>query len=128
MSNRRRPLRGNAYVTAYLKSPAWFARRDRWFATHARNARPLCCAACGDAATAHELELHHLEYAGVIFDGRWRARERHEDLVPLHPSCHELLHRLIERDRVLSHNRPRRAASELALARLHAKLTEGGAA
>ena len=34
MSNRRRPAQGNAYLTGYLKSPVWFARRDRWFGTH----------------------------------------------------------------------------------------------
>lgn len=55
------------------------------------------------------LQLHHLDYQGVIrSDGGWRASERHDDLVPLHPSCHESLHRLIERDTVLSRHRSRR--------------------
>lgn len=119
MSNRRRPAQGNAYLTGYLKSPVWFARRDRWFRTHARTGQPLYCAACGQPASVDALELHHVDYTGVQFDRGWKAREHHEDLLPLHPACHELLHRLIDRDRVLSHHRPRRAANELALARLH---------
>lgn len=125
MSNSRRPATtGRSYRTGYLKSPAWFARRDRWFRAHARTGIPLTCQACGHPATAAELELHHADYHGVYkVSGQWRARERHRDLMPLHPGCHELLHRLIDRDAVLSRGRDRRTASALALRRLCIKLT-----
>lgn len=126
MSNTRRPAStSRSYRAGYLKSPAWFARRDRWFRAHARTGIPLTCHACERAATPAELELHHTDYHGVYkVSGQWRARERHGDLVPLHPGCHELLHRLIDRDAVLSRGRDRRTASALALDRLRAKLTE----
>lgn len=86
---------------------------------------PLACVACGIPATKRDLELHHLDYAGVqqLEDGRWVARESDGDLIPLHPYFHELLHRLIDRDAVLSRHRTRRAASELALDALRRILT-----
>ncbi|WP_169583264.1 MULTISPECIES: hypothetical protein [Microbacterium] len=126
MSNARRPANtGRSYRAGYLKSPEWFARRDRWFRAHARTGIPLTCQACGHPATSAELELHHTDYHGVYKDGgRWHAREPHGDLVPLNPGCHELLHRLIDRDAVLSRGRDRRTASALALDRLRAKLNE----
>lgn len=126
MSNSRRPATtSRSYRSGYLKSPAWFARRDRWFRAHARTSIPLTCHACGRAAIPADLELHHTDYQGVYKEGgQWRAREPHADLVPLHPGCHELLHRLIDRDAVLSRGRDRRTASALALDRLRAKLTE----
>ncbi|MFE7846765.1 hypothetical protein ACFUTX_16385 [Microbacterium sp. NPDC057407] len=130
MSNTRRPaVTGRQYRTGYLKSPMWFARRDRWFRTHSRTGIPLTCQACGHAGIPAELELHHADYHGVYrVAGQWKARERHLDLVPLHPRCHELLHRLIDRDAVLSRGRDRRTASALALARLRAKLTRSDGA
>lgn len=32
MSNQRRPGLLNLYRNEFLRSPVWFARRDRWFA------------------------------------------------------------------------------------------------
>ncbi|MFE7845275.1 hypothetical protein ACFUTX_08800 [Microbacterium sp. NPDC057407] len=124
MSNTRRPTTsGDSYRSGYLRSPVWFARRDRWFRAHARTGIPLVCQGCGHPAPAAELELHHTDYHGVYkVGGQWRARERHRDLMPLHPGCHELLHRLIDRDAILSRGRDRRTASTLALNRLRAKL------
>ncbi|MCR2811302.1 MULTISPECIES: hypothetical protein [unclassified Microbacterium] len=123
MSNRRRPGFLNLYRDGFLHSPVWFARRDRWFRDELATGRPLQCAACGQPAGKTQLELHHLDYAGMVIDnGRWQAGEAHEDLVPMHPYCHELLHRLIDRDTVLSRHRTRRAASHLALERLRHKL------
>ncbi|WP_164861434.1 HNH endonuclease signature motif containing protein [Microbacterium sp. CPCC 204701] len=113
----------NAYRAEFLRSPEWFARRSRWFRKQVRLRRPLVCAACGRLAASRELELHHLDYSGVRFvKGGWRAFERHDDLVPLHPHCHDLLHRLIDRDHVLAFHRSRRAASGIALQRLRARL------
>ncbi|MBN9176449.1 MAG: hypothetical protein J0I43_03660 [Microbacterium sp.] len=125
MSNRRKPTARNRYRAEFLRSPAWFARRNRWFAKHERLGIPLVCAACDRPALRSQLELHHVDYAGVSVagDGSWRAFEPHADLVPLHPYCHELVHRLIDRDVVLSRNRTRRAATEFALQRVRAKLT-----
>lgn len=130
MSNRRSPLRANAYRSTFLRSRAWFARRDAWFAHAATRARHLACTACGIQASKRDLELHHLDYAGVkhLEGGRWLAREADDDLIPLHPYCHELLHRLIDRDAVLSRHRTRRAASELALEALRRTLTHADGA
>lgn len=124
MSNQRRAGNRTSYTAGYLHSPAWFARRDRWFRTRARQRTPLVCAACGQIATPRTLELHHLDYRGIrrLADGQWQAAERHADLVPLHPGCHELLHRLIDRDVVLARHRTRRDASRIALDRLRARL------
>jgi hypothetical protein len=58
-------------------------------------------------------------------DSAWRAFERHQDLVPLHPYCHDLLHRLIDRDSVLARHRSRRFASTFALERLRVRLISG---
>lgn len=123
MSNRRKSGASNAYRAEFLSSPAWFARRARWFRKRARLGRPLACAGCGCSASRDELELHHLDYRGVRFtDGSWRAFERHDDLVPLHPYCHGLLHQLIDRDRVLSHHHGRRTASAIALGLLQRRM------
>ncbi|MGA1827551.1 hypothetical protein [Microbacterium sp.] len=123
MSNRRRPGILNLYTDEFLHTRAWFERRDRWFTEEQAAGRALACAACERPADKSQLELHHLDYHGVILEsGRWEAREAHEDLVPMHPYCHELLHRLIDRDAVLARNRTRRAASHLALDRLRRKL------
>ena len=123
MSNVRKPARRNIYRTGFLRSPVWFARRDRWFQEELEAHGNLWCAACLQSATRRQLELHHLDYSGVTFvDGRWHARERHYDLVALHPVCHELLHRLLDRDDVLAHHRSRRNGSLFAISRLQHKL------
>ncbi|KJL45745.1 hypothetical protein [Microbacterium trichothecenolyticum] len=119
MSNRRRrPLGAMAY-REYLQSPVWFARRDRWFTDHARTGQPLTCAGCGATATKRELQLHHLDYHwAIIRDGTFLAREAHDDLIPMHATCHELLHRLIDRDPVLAYHRTRRDATLIAINQL----------
>ena len=123
MSNRRKPPLVNLYRSEFLRSRTWYARRDRWFTEQAARGIPLTCAGCGRPATKNQLELHHLDYAGVIIrEGRWRALEAHGDLVPMHPYCHDLLHRLIDRDAILARHRTRRAASDHALQRLRVAL------
>lgn len=123
MSNRRKPTARNAYRSNFLASPAWLARRARWFRKQETLGRPRACAGCGLPAIQDQLELHHLDYSGVRFvNGSWRAFESHADLVPLHPHCHGLLHQIIEHDRVLSHHRSRRVASTVALNILRQKL------
>lgn len=123
MSNRRRSPLVNMYRAEFLHSRTWHARRARWFTEQAARGVPLVCAGCGQPATKQHLELHHVDYTGVLLErGRWKAQEAHDDLVPLHPYCHDLLHRLIDRDQVLARHRTRRAASEHALTRLQYKL------
>ncbi len=123
MSNTRKTGLKSIYRTEFLRSPAWFARRDRWFRDEQATGHTLCCAACGLPATPRTLELHHLDYAGVVLEqGFWKALEAHDDLVSMHPYCHDLLHRLIDRDAVLARNRTRRAASAHALVRLRRSL------
>ena len=123
MSNRRRNAWGNTYRTEYLHSRTWYRRRDAWFQETRTRGIPLVCAACRRPAVADRLELHHVDYHGVIrTDHGWVSRERHDDLIPVHPYCHELLHRLIERDRVLSRMRRRPDATRIALTRLQHKL------
>ncbi|MDF2506214.1 MAG: hypothetical protein K0Q52_73 [Microbacterium sp.] len=125
MSNRRRGRVRNTYRTGYLRSPAWFRRRDHWF-SRAERRGPVACAACGSPGTRRTLELHHLTYRGVrTLDGRWLATEHDDELIPLHPGCHELLHRLLDRDLVLARSRTRSTASHLALQRLRAALPPG---
>ena len=123
MSNRRRPVLMNMYRSEFLHSGTWYARRDRWFAHEANLGKPLTCSACGRPADKKHPELHHLNYLGLrSTEGNWQAGEAHEDLVPLHAYCHELLHRLIDRDTVLSRHRNRRTATQMALERLRHKL------
>lgn len=122
MTNRRRTGLKNLYRSEFLRSPAWFARRDRWFRTCTTDGT-VACAACGVVTAKAGLELHHRDYQGVrIVQGTWQAWEDDEDLIPLHPSCHELLHRLIDRDVVLAQHRTRRDASDHALRMLQLKL------
>lgn len=123
MSNRRRPNRDNTYRSHYLHSPAWFARRDRWFLEEEHRREAIRCALCLGSGSARSLELHHLDYRGVTQTPYgWTAHERHEDLTALHPRCHEYVHQLIERDSALSGFVSRRTASVQAIARLQAKI------
>lgn len=125
MSNRRRSPVANRYRTDFLHSLAWFARRDRWFRTQTSRG-PLVCAACLTPATEDQLELHHVDYSGVTFvDGSWRAFEPHQALIPLHRECHEHLHRILDRDRLLARHRTREDATRTALTLLHGALPEG---
>ncbi|MEY9853501.1 5-methylcytosine-specific restriction protein A [Leifsonia sp. EB41] len=123
MSNRRRPVRDNTYRTQYLRSGAWFARRDRWFLEEAIGNGEIRCALCLGAGSSRSLELHHLDYRGVTQTPHgWAAHEQHDDLTALHPRCHEYVHQLIDRDRVFSRFVSRRTASLQAIARLQAKI------
>ena len=122
MSNRRAPG-PSGYRSDFLRSPAWFARRDRWFHKQDRLGFPSACTVCGELAPSASLELHHLDYGGVTIVGnQWRAFERHDDLVAMHPSCHDLVHRLIDRDTVLAHQRTRRDATAIAIVRVREAL------
>ena len=113
MSNGRRPAKANRYRQGYLTSGVWFARRTRWFRDETQQAGGLRCAACELPAEPRELELHHVDYSRVVqSDTGWVAGESHSDLVALHPAHHELLHCLMDRDRVLRSMRTRAAANQ----------------
>ncbi len=123
MSNGRRGNVGNSYRKGFLRSPAWFARRARWFRDAAARG-PIVCALCELAADPAELDLHHLDYRGVTrTSSGWVAAEPDEDLTPMHRPCHDALHRLIDRDRVLRRHRSRRDATRLAIIRLRPRMT-----
>lgn len=123
MSNRRRPARGNRYRSGYLRSVAWFRRRDAWFAEEiTRNGTARCCV-CDRPGVKRTLELHHLEYSGVSEgpDG-WVAGEVHEDLVAAHPRCHEWIHKLLDRDDAFGGLMSRRSANLQVISRLRSKI------
>jgi hypothetical protein len=123
VSNGRRPATGNRYRTGYLRSPAWFRRRDQWFAEQTARTEELRCFVCWQIAARRSLELHHLDYGRVAFDrGRWRAGEEHEDLCAMHPGCHELVHRLNDTDAVLRRHRTRPIATVHAILITRARL------
>jgi len=123
----------SSYRQGYLQSLAWKARRARWFREVMTRGRVLC-AVCARVSTrpAREFELHHLSYRGVQArpGGAWFADEPDEDLMPMHPLCHASVHRLIDRDRVLSTQRTREVATREAIARVRSlvrrKLGAGG--
>lgn len=122
MSNGRRGNAVNAYRSGFLRSRAWFARRSRWF-QDAATSGPIRCALCRGDGDQSSLELHHLDYAGVTRRSvGWIADEAHDDLIPVHPRCHTLIHRLIDRDVVLRRHRTRRDATQEAIARIRARL------
>lgn len=112
MSNARKSSIGNGYRTGYLRSVAWFRRRDLWFVEQEARTRELRCVVCHTAATRRQLELHHLDYSPVTRIGdRWIAGEVHEDLCAMHPGCHELVHRALDTDPVLRAHRTRPIAT-----------------
>ena len=85
MSNHRKPTASNSYRAQFLRSPAWFARRGRWFRKQERLGGRLACAACDRPASKRELELHHLDYAGVTLAAlRGWLRTRRQVTMP-HP-------------------------------------------
>lgn len=71
----------NSYA-AYLSSPAWAAVRKKY----RDSGRPMVCL-CGD----ERVQLHHLTYARVGGD------EHLDDLQPLCPACHQIVHALERR-------------------------------
>lgn len=102
LSNRR--TGAEEYRGGYSRSPAWFARRDQWFADVQAMGYAPACQVCmrtrDDLSAAHKrtklasLDLHHVSYARVTrgHRNRWVAGEHHEDLVAMCRGCHEQLH------------------------------------
>jgi 5-methylcytosine-specific restriction protein A len=124
VSNARNPRAERRYRIGYLRSVAWFRRRDRWFAEQAHRTGALRCVVCWRAASRRDLELHHLNYRNVNRVGAgWAARERHEDLCSMHPGCHELVHRILDTDTVLRSHRRRLVATVQAIEIARQRLT-----
>lgn len=112
MSNARKSSVGNRYRSGYLKSVPWFRRRDRWFTEQETRTYELRCVVCRRAATRRQLELHHLDYTRVTSIGTlWIAGEVHEDLCSMHPTCHDMVHRVLDSDPVLRDHRTRPVAT-----------------
>ena len=87
------------YQRGYLRSAAWFRRRDRWFAKVEDRGLVAVCQVCGAPGS---LDLHHVSYDGVRRDdetGTWRAGEKHEDLMPLCREHHQAVHDEFDRRR-----------------------------
>lgn len=68
------------YRGTYLQGSHWRQFRTSWWQTHP-GAR---CARCG--SSARPMDLHHLTY-------RRLGHERPSDVIPLHRTCHQAVHR-----------------------------------
>ena len=124
MSNARKRHTTAGYRVGYLRSVAWFRRRDRSFAEQLHRTGVVRCVVCWRAASRRDLELHHLDYRKVIrLRQGWAAREQHEDLCSMHPGCHELVHRILDTDLVLRSHRRRPVATIRAIEVARARLT-----
>ncbi|MBP2437908.1 hypothetical protein [Microbacterium amylolyticum] len=112
-------------MQGYLKSVAWFRRRDRWFVDERRRRGEVRCIICRKAGTNRSLELHHLDYERASQDahGKWVAGEEHGDLVAAHPRCHEWIHRVLDRDEAASSAADRREANIRVIRALRAKFS-----
>ncbi|MFF5862493.1 hypothetical protein, partial [Micrococcus luteus] len=89
----------SAEYKRYLRSQAWGYRRVRWFADCRQAGQEPACQVCGITLTqAGTLDLHHVSYKGVGQDeeGRWQAREAHNDLMPLCRDHHQRLHQIMD--------------------------------
>ena len=116
MSNTRKGgVAGAHYRRGYLRSTAWFGRRDRYFREVPDSDRCVVCLR-RETNPRRSLELHHVSYEGVRFEnGKWVAAEADEDLMPMHPLCHEQVHLAIERDIALASLITRRESTRRAI-------------
>ena len=121
-SNARKPGASD-YRSGYLRSVTWFRRRDAWFAEQLSRTGVLRCTVCWSIASRRDLQLHHLDYSGVSRAWRrWHAGEEHEQLLAMHPVCHDLVHRIIDTDPVLRRHRTRPIATVQAIRIARARL------
>ncbi|GAB3249204.1 hypothetical protein [Arthrobacter pigmenti] len=95
----RRTGKNRAGYAAYLKSPAWAWRRQRWFRDCRRRGFEPACQVCGArVAELGTLDLHHTSYKGVTIgdDGTFVAKEDDAALLPYCRDHHEALHRILD--------------------------------
>lgn len=96
MSPGRTPARSRRQTGArdtydtYLASPTWHRRRVAW-AQHERELHgpTILCAVCGQPWDEAIDDLHHIDYQRL-------GAELHADLKPLHRTCHDAIHTLLE--------------------------------
>ena len=66
----------------YMNSPAWAARKRRWFREHwERTHEPAVCVVCG----ARPVDLHHMDYGRL-------GNEKHDDIICLCRMHHDRIH------------------------------------
>lgn len=91
---------GSKRYKGYLRSPAWNWRRQRWFRDLRAAGVEPACQVCGLTLEATgSLDLHHTSYKGVEYNeetGKWSAREKDRDLLPMCRHDHEALHRIMD--------------------------------
>lgn len=68
----------------YMTSPAWYARRDRWFALERKHRGQVTCPWCANIVTERD-DMHHTTYKRL-------GAEQHTDLIAMHRECHRKLH------------------------------------
>lgn len=104
-------------------SIAWLRRRDQWFAEEQSRKGTIRCEVCRKAGKRRAFELHHVDYDRVTQDAsqQWIAGEEHEDLVAVHPRCHEWIHTVLGRDAAASAAVNRREANARVIRVLQAK-------
>lgn len=112
-----------AYGLHYLTSRQWHVRQVRWFDENP-NQHQCCVCRRVETHAKKRLELHHLSYRGVVplLSGGWIADEHDDDLLPMHPLCHRLVHELMENDGALRYMRSRKEATLLAVAKVRSRL------
>lgn len=87
---RKRGRSRKAY-TGFLRSGAWFRRREAWFTARRAEGVEPACQGCGTRLDeTGTLDLHHVSYARV-------GQERNEDLWPFCRRCHEWIHEVFDR-------------------------------
>lgn len=116
---------GRKEYREYLRSQAWGWRRQRWFRDCRRQGFEPACQVC-DVLLSEigTLDLHHVSYEGVTrgADGKWIAKEKNDELMPVCRMHHERLHEILDsqsRD-YLGWNR--RRASVVVIAQLRRNL------
>ena len=75
----------------YMKSRAWFDRRERWFEDEQQQRAVVVCAVGGSRWTLAD-DLHHVTYERL-------GQENHDDLVALCRFHHEQLHQIWDASR-----------------------------
>lgn len=77
---------------AYMRSTAWFKRRERWSDDAAgllsEGSGGIACLGCRQGWKVERDDLHHLTYARL-------GNEAHADLWPLCRTCHTRIHSLL---------------------------------
>lgn len=128
-SLKRGGVHSEEYRTGYLRSRAWFWRRDAFLEMVVERDGFLACACCMERMSNREMQVHHLDYEGVNQrkSGDWVAREPDDDLVQLCPWCHEQVHLLMDSDPGWS-RRSRRAATWEIIRRIQLRLAAAGVA